>query len=79
MARLVYIGTSGSEDPTRSVLPFLGANAAVEEGHQAEVIVMGDAVVIMKDVVRDAIVPVGWPPLRELMGKAIDSGVPIYV
>ncbi len=79
MARLYFIGTNGSENPTKSVLPFLQALGAVEAGHQAEIALVGDAVVLLRDPVRDAVLPVGWPPLRELMAKTIEQGVPIYV
>lgn len=79
MASILFFSTNGSENPTKAVLPFLAANGAVEAGHQPQVVLFGDAVVVMKDVVRDAIVPVGWPPLRELMAKTIENGTPIYV
>jgi predicted peroxiredoxin len=79
MATLLYFGTNGSETPTKAVLPFLGANGAVEAGHQAQIILFGDAVVLMKDVVANSVVPVGWPPLKELMATTIKNEVPIYV
>jgi hypothetical protein len=44
-----------------SVFPFLGANGAVEAGHQAEIHLLRDAVVLMKDAVANGVVPVGWP------------------
>ena len=79
MASLLYFSTNGSENPTKAVLPFLGANGAVEAGHQAQIILFGDAVVVMKDVVADSVVPVGWPPLKDIMADTIQHGVPIYV
>jgi hypothetical protein len=36
-------------------------------------------VVLLRDPVRDAVLPVGWPPLRELMARTVDQGIPIYV
>ena len=79
MATLLYFSTNGSENPTKAVLPFLGANGAVEAGHEAQIILFGDAVVVMKDEVADSIVPVGWPPLKEMMATTIENEVPIYV
>ncbi|MFQ5861311.1 MAG: hypothetical protein ACE5IG_07175 [Dehalococcoidia bacterium] len=79
MATLLYFSTNGSENPTKAVLPFLAANGAVEAGHQAQVVLFGDAVVVMKDVVANSVVPVGWPPLKELMATTIQNQVPIYV
>lgn len=79
MARLVYLSTYGSDDPTRAALPFYLANGAIEAGHQAEIALTGEAVYLMKDAVVDAMQPVGWPSLRELFDKVIASGVPLHV
>ncbi|MBI4504593.1 MAG: hypothetical protein HY691_03585 [Chloroflexi bacterium] len=79
MATLLFIGTNGSENPTKAVLPFLSANGAVDAGHQAQITLLGDAVVLMRDVVANSVVPVGWPPLKELMATALKNNVPIYV
>ncbi len=79
MAKILYFGSNGSENPTKSVFPFLAANGAVEAGHQAEISLFGDAVVLMKDVVANSVVPVGWPPLKEIMATTIKNKIPIYV
>lgn len=79
MSKLLYFSTYGSDDPTRASLPFHLANGAVEAGHQAQITLIGEAVYLMKDVVADAIQPVGWPPLTELLATAIQNGTPIYV
>lgn len=79
MAKLMFVGTHGSENPTKSILPFLGANGASEAGIDSEVFLLGDAVVVMKDVVAGNIVPMGWPPLKDLMGTTINNKVSIFV
>lgn len=79
MATLLFIGTNGSENPTKAVLPFLSANGAVEAGHQPQIALVGDAVVLMRDVIANSVVPVGWPPLRELLATTMRNNVPIYV
>jgi len=79
MARIMFMGSNGSENPTKSVFPFLFANSAVESGHEAEVALFGDAVVLMKDVVANNVVPMGWPPLKEILATTIKNKVPIYV
>jgi len=79
MAKILYFGSNGSENPTKSVIPFLGANGAVEAEHQAEVFLFGDAVVLMTDVVANSVVSVGWPPLKEIIDATIGNKVPIYV
>jgi predicted peroxiredoxin len=79
MAKILYIGTNGSENPTKSVFPFLGANGAVEAGYEAEISLQGDAVVLLRDAVANSVVPVGWPPLKEVLATNIKNKVPIYV
>ena len=79
MAKIHYLGSSGSENPTKSVFPFILANGAVEAGHEAEISLFGDAVVLMKDVVANSVVPVGWPPLKDIMATTVKNKVPIYV
>jgi predicted peroxiredoxin len=76
---LLYFGTNGSESPTKAVIPFLGANGAVEAGIDAKITLFGDAVVLMKDVVANAVHPMGWPPLAELLAKTLEHKIPIFV
>ncbi len=79
MAKILYFGSNGSENPTKSVFPFILANGAVEAGYEAEVSLFGDAVVLMRDVVANSVVPMGWPPLKEILATTIRNKVPIYV
>ncbi len=79
MAKILYMGTNGSENPTKSVFPFILANGAVEAGHDAEISMFGDAVVLMKDVIANSVVPVGWPPLKDILATTIGNKIPIYV
>lgn len=79
MARILYVGTSGSDDPTRAAFPFNFALGAVEAGHQPEIFLAGEAAYLMKADVAAAILPVGMPPLREMLEKLVQQRVPIYV
>jgi predicted peroxiredoxin len=79
MAKLLFAGSYGSDDPTRAVLPLLGAKGALEAGHEAEVFLMGEAVYLMKDEVADACNPVGWPNIGETLREVTSNGVPVYV
>ena len=79
MAKILYVGTNGSENPTKSIFPFQWANAAVEAGYEAEIYLFGDATVVMRDAVTNSVVPVGWPPLKEIMATTIKKNIPIYL
>jgi predicted peroxiredoxin len=79
MASELFIGLHGSEDPTKATFPFLMANGALDAGHQTAIVLLGDAVVLMKDAVADSVHGVGFPPLKELMAKVVAAKVPIYI
>jgi predicted peroxiredoxin len=76
---MLFVGTHGSESPTHAVLPLLQAQGAREEGHEVEVALVGDAVVLLKDAVAKATVPVGWPPVADVLNDLIQHQVPIFV
>jgi uncharacterized protein len=78
MARMLIISTHGSEDPTRAGIAFFMAKGAVEAGHKPEVILAGDAAVLARKAVADSVLPVGIPPLKELVQFALDNGVPVH-
>jgi predicted peroxiredoxin len=79
MARILYLGTAGSDDPTRAGFPFQWALGARDAGHEAEVFLAGEAVYLMKTVVADAVLPVAMPALRELVDEVVAQRVPIFV
>ena len=79
MSTILYVGTSGTNDPTRATLPFLLASGAVDEGFQAGIALLGEAAYLMKDVIAGQIHGVGFPPLIDLLEKVKESQVPIYV
>jgi hypothetical protein len=66
MAKLLYIGTAGTDDPTRATFPFLMAKGAIEAGHEA-------------DTIAAQIHGVGIPPLTELMEFVVARDVRISV
>jgi predicted peroxiredoxin len=44
-----------------------------------QIFLLGEAVSLMRDEVANAIVPVGWPPLREAFDRVIAHRIPIHV
>lgn len=79
MATILYVGTSGSDDPTRAGLPFNFALGAIEAGHQAQIFLAGEAAYLMKEEVAAAVMPVAMPALREMMEKAVAAKVTVFV
>ncbi len=79
MATILYVGTAGSDDPTRAGLPFNFALGALEAGHQAQIFLAGEAAYVMKDDIAAAIMPVAMSPLREMVEAVVAKQVPIFV
>ncbi|MEX2146658.1 MAG: DsrE family protein [Candidatus Rokuibacteriota bacterium] len=79
MATMLYVGTAGSDDPTRAGLPFNFALGALEAGHQPQIFLAGEAAYVMKEDVAAAIMPVAMPPLREMLEALVARQVPIFV
>ena len=71
----------GSDDPTKACFTFLHANAFAEAGHEVRIFLLGEAVNLMKDELISAVtpVPVGWPPLSEIMQQTIEHKISISV
>jgi predicted peroxiredoxin len=79
MARILYVGTAGSDDPTRAGLPFNFAMGALDAGHQPEIFLAGEAAYLMKDSVLAAVQPVAMPAVKAMLDELIAQRVPIYV
>ena len=79
MAKILITGVHGVEDPTKAGLAFIAAKGAKEAGHDVTISLLGDGAILMKSAIRDSIVPVGLPPLKELFQFSVDNKVPIFV
>jgi predicted peroxiredoxin len=79
MAKILYLGTAGSDDPTRAGFPFNFALGALEAGHQPQIFLAGEAAYLMKDSVIAAVMPVAMPSLKEMLDQVVTHRVPIFV
>jgi predicted peroxiredoxin len=78
--RTLYMTTSGAADPTRASIPLhLAVNGSLEVGHTVGIVLAGDATELAKADVREHLEGVGVPPVRDLLAKARQHEVPIYV
>jgi len=68
----------GSDDPTKAAFPFLHGDALSDAGHEVQIFLLGEAVSLMRKSVANAVVPVGWPPLAEVLSKLVTKKIPIY-
>ena len=79
MAKILFISTNGSENPTKATLPLLLAKAAVEEGHEVKIALAGDATVNIRDSLIGSVQGVGFPSYKELFDFAVSKGVNVFV
>lgn len=68
----------GSDDPTKAAFPFLHADALADAGHEVQIFLLGEAVSLMRKSVANAVVPVGWAPLSDALGKIVAKKIPVY-
>jgi predicted peroxiredoxin len=68
----------GSDDPTKAAFPFLHDDALSDAGHEVQIFLLGEAGSLMRKSVANAIVPVDWPPLSEVLSKIVTKKIPIY-
>ncbi|RMH35894.1 MAG: sulfur reduction protein DsrE [Nitrospirae bacterium] len=79
MARFVVAASKGTDDPTMATLPFIAAKAAKEQGHEVILWLQGEAVVLARRGVVDAVHGVGLPPLKEIAEAVRGAGVALWV
>jgi len=68
----------GSDDPTRAAFPFIHGLALADAGHDVQIFLLGEVTYLMRKATAGAIVPVGWPPLTETLGKIIAKHIPVF-
>ncbi|CAN5806404.1 hypothetical protein BH20ACT4_BH20ACT4_00060 [soil metagenome] len=77
---VLYIAASGQSDPTRASIPWhLAVNGSFEADQSTGILLAGDASEVLKPSVGDSLEGLGIPPIRELMAKARDNAIPVFV
>ena len=74
------MSTTGASDATRASLAIhLAVNGSLEVGHTVSLVLAGDATELLKTDVRDQLEGLGVPPVRDLLAKARQHEVPVFV
>ena len=79
MAKILYVGTHGTDDPTKATFPFLMAKGAIDGGHETGIILMGEAAPLIKDHIAAQVQGIGVPSLKELRDFLVGQEVRITV
>jgi predicted peroxiredoxin len=69
----------GSDESTKAAFAFLHANALAAAGHEVQIFLLGEAVNLMRNETMNAVTPVGWPPLSEIMHETIGHKIPLNI
>lgn len=78
--KTLYIASAGASDPTRASIPLhLAVNGSVEVGHDAALVLVGDAAELLSEETANQIEGIGVAPIRELLAKVLDHGIPVHV
>src|SRR6202158_6585376 len=59
----------GSDDPTKAAFPFSHGLALAEAGHEVQIYLLGEAVVLMRKTLANSVTPVGCAPVGETLVK----------
>jgi len=79
MVKVFVQVTHGPEDPTRATLAFLIAKTAKEAGHDVTIMLVGDAVYLLKDEVIGSVAGIGVGTLKEHFNEVRQARIPIFV
>lgn len=76
---LMYVGLHGTDDPTLATLPFLVATGAGAANIDSCVVLVGEAAILAKPGLIDAVKGIGFPPLAEVWQQVKEFEIPVYV
>ena len=68
----------GTDDPTRGSFVFAHGLALADAGHDVQIFLTGEATYLMRKATVDAVKPIGWPPLSEMMEKTAAKRIPVF-
>ena len=77
MSKIFMKSSWGSDDPTRAAMVLSHGHALASAGHEVRIFLLGEAVCLAREVVRENLQPVGWPSIAEQWKNALDEGVRI--
>jgi predicted peroxiredoxin len=78
--QVLYMATAPASDATQTSLPWhLAVNGSLEADQQPVLVIGGDAAEVVAGDTVEKTEGVGLPPLRDLVVKAREHEVPVYV
>jgi predicted peroxiredoxin len=68
----------GTDDSTRASFVFTHGLALADAGHYVQIFLTHEATYLMRKATVDAIKPIGWPPLSEIMANVVAKRIPVF-
>ena len=75
---LIHV-TTGQDNPTKAALSFLVAKTALEEGHQVNLFLAGDAVLLLKDEILNSVTGLGTGKRSDHFNVIVEKGGKFYL
>jgi len=77
MSKIFMKSSWGSDDPTRAAMVLGHGHALASAGHEVRIFLLGEAVCLAREVVRDNLKPVGWPSVSDQWNDVLAAGARI--
>lgn len=77
MSKIFMKSSWGSDNPTNAEMVFGHANALASAGHEVRIFLLGEAVWLARPIVRENMIPVGWPSVAKQWDESLDLGIRI--
>lgn len=77
--KMLFVGTHGSNDPTRAAMPLISATGALSEGHEVKVAFLGEAAYITNETIAQEVNAVAFGNVADRMRQLVEGGVSFYV
>lgn len=77
MSKIFMKSSWGSDDPTRAAMVLGHGHALASAGHEVRIFLLGEAVCLAREVVRENLKPVGWPSVAEQWKNVLAEGARI--
>lgn len=74
MTKFLIHVTTGKDNPTKAALAFLVAKTALEDGHEVQLFLAGDAVLLLKDEVLNEVTGLGTGKLSDHYKVIVEKG-----
>ncbi|HUX08245.1 MAG TPA: DsrE family protein [Acidobacteriota bacterium] len=78
MASMLFVATHATDNPFKAITPFEMAAAAAESGHEVSIVLLGDAVFLLKEEIAEGLKCLGAAPFNQALKTTAALEIPIF-